>query len=849
MRLVFAGTPGGRRARPGRRSPRPRHELVAVVTRPDAPAGRGRRLVRSPVGALGRRARRSRCSPRPGPGSRSSCERLRELAPDCVPVVAYGALVPPVGAGDPPARLGQPALLAAARLARRGARAARGAARRRADRRQRVPAGGGPGHRPGVRHADRGDRPARHLRRPAGPARRRRRAGCWSRSSTRIEAGTARAVAAAGRRGQPRAEAHRRGRPGALGRPGLRGGPADPGLHPGARRVDDVPRRAGQARPGHAASPTAAALHAGRAAGGASPRAGRHRPPSRSRWARCARPARRRCRRRLGPRRARRAGERPRASRPSRPIERGRARRDRARRGAGDDRPRPGRRRERGGRPVDPARMAAYEAVAAVHRDDAYANLVLPRLLREHGLHGRDAAFATELTYGTLRAARHARRDHRRRRPAGTVERIDPPARDALRLGRVPAAAHAGAGARGGRRPRSTWSARSPPGADRLRQRGPAPDRRAGPGRLARRSWRPTRRPTRSGTWRWPTAIRSGSCGRSPRRSAATSARPSRAARSRTTSGPPVHLCARPGRADAVELADEVGGAPGAFSPYAVYLPGGAPGDLAAIARRPGPRAGRGLPARGARAGRRRRWTGRDERWLDLCAGPGGKAGAARRARRAAGRRADRGRGRRRTGPGWSTQATRGPAGDRAHAPTAATVGADAELPEGGFDRVLVDAPCTGLGLAAPPARSRAGGGSPRDLPPLTRLQRELLAAALRAVRPGGRGGVRDVLAAPGRDPGDGDRGGPPLAGAPVEFVDARPLLPGHARPRRPARRCSCGRTGTAPTRCSSPCCAALSALGVLRPVALRRWRVISRESAHRAAGVAAERHVRTLAR
>src|SRR5204862_7587143 len=44
-----------------------------------------------------------------------------------------------------------------------------------------------------------------------------------------------------------------------------------------------------------------------------------------------------------------------------------------------------------------------------------------------------------------------------------------------------------------------------------------------------------------------------------------------------------VHLCARPGRADAVELADEVGGVPGAFSPYAVYLNGGAPGDLAAI--------------------------------------------------------------------------------------------------------------------------------------------------------------------------------------------------------------------------------------------------------------------------
>src|SRR5690606_32661757 len=83
---------------------------------------------------------------------------------------------------------------------------------------------------------------------------------------------------------------------------------------------------------------------------------------------------------------------------------------------------------------VDRPRWAAYQALAAVHRDDAYANLVLPSILRDLELHGRDAAFATELTYGTLRAvgtlgavvAAAARRP---------VERIDPPTRDALRLG------------------------------------------------------------------------------------------------------------------------------------------------------------------------------------------------------------------------------------------------------------------------------------------------------------------------------------------------------------------------------------------------------------------------------
>ena len=82
---------------------------------------------------------------------------------------------------------------------------------------------------------------------------------------------------------------------------------------------------------------------------------------------------------------------------------------------------------------VDPARQAAYETVAAVHRDDAYANLALPRILRELRVHGRDAAFATELTYGTLRMS--GTLDAIVAVAAGReVSRIDPPIRDALRL-------------------------------------------------------------------------------------------------------------------------------------------------------------------------------------------------------------------------------------------------------------------------------------------------------------------------------------------------------------------------------------------------------------------------------
>ncbi|MSY33220.1 MAG: hypothetical protein F2727_03305, partial [Actinobacteria bacterium] len=52
---------------------------------------------------------------------------------------------------------------------------------------------------------------------------------------------------------------------------------------------------------------------------------------------------------------------------------------------------------------IDAPRLVAYDVLRAVSSDDAYANLVLPTLLRERELDGRDAAFATELTYGTLR--------------------------------------------------------------------------------------------------------------------------------------------------------------------------------------------------------------------------------------------------------------------------------------------------------------------------------------------------------------------------------------------------------------------------------------------------------------
>src|SRR3954449_9878087 len=93
MKLVFAGTPDP--AVPALRAllDSGRHEVVAVVTRPDAQAGRGRRVVRSPVGALADSRGIEVLTPARA-GDPAFLARLAELAPDACPVVAYGALLP-----------------------------------------------------------------------------------------------------------------------------------------------------------------------------------------------------------------------------------------------------------------------------------------------------------------------------------------------------------------------------------------------------------------------------------------------------------------------------------------------------------------------------------------------------------------------------------------------------------------------------------------------------------------------------------------------------------------------------------------------------------------------------------
>jgi methionyl-tRNA formyltransferase len=93
VRLVFAGTPEPAVPSLSALLASPRHEVVAVVTRPDAPSGRGRTLRRSPVGALADEAGVPVLTPA-RPSDPAFLAALRDLEPDCCPVVAYGALVP-----------------------------------------------------------------------------------------------------------------------------------------------------------------------------------------------------------------------------------------------------------------------------------------------------------------------------------------------------------------------------------------------------------------------------------------------------------------------------------------------------------------------------------------------------------------------------------------------------------------------------------------------------------------------------------------------------------------------------------------------------------------------------------
>lgn len=381
---------------------------------------------------------------------------------------------------------------------------------------------------------------------------------------------------------------------------------------------------------------------------------------------------------------------------------------------------------------IDKPRRAALELLRAVREDDAYANLELPRILSSEGLSGRDAGFATELAYGTLRmrgwydAILACCVDR-------SLEKVEPVMLDILRLGahqllsmRVPDHAAVDSscvlareqGARPGAAARAGF-------VNAVLRKVAAQDEAA---------WEQVLRSDRADgdvewlatRWSHPVwivrALRAALGERGDELAALlraddTPARPS--------------LVARPGRMDVAELLSLPEVSAARWSPLGGTLSEGAPESLSCV------RDGRaGVQDEGSQlvalALARAEVVDDSGRWLDMCAGPGGKAALlAGLAAEAGGRliaveqhphRAVLVESSLGTDPGAVVIT-----GDARHAPWGEQV----------FDRVLVDAPCTGLGALRrrPESRWRR---TPADLAALGGLQRDLLRAALAAVRPGG---------------------------------------------------------------------------------------------------------------
>jgi 16S rRNA (cytosine967-C5)-methyltransferase len=442
-------------------------------------------------------------------------------------------------------------------------------------------------------------------------------------------------------------------------------------------------------------------------------------------------------------------------------------------------RPRPGR--------ADPARRAAFDVLTAVTERDAYANLLLPTLLAERGIAGRDAALATELTYGTLRgqgsydAILAVCSD---REP----DRIDPPLRHVLRLG-----AHQLLATRVGAHAAVATSVDL---AKDVAGPRPAGFVNAVLRRVALRDlegWLDIAAPGRDGDLighlsvryshpRWIISALAGALGEDP----AAGLPETEAALAADRERPRVTLCAVPGLSTPDELVASGLAKPARWSPFGAYLNQGDPAHVAAVAQ--GRASVQDEASQLAALALTRADAGADageaDVWLDLCAGPGGKArvlaglAAGRGARLlAADLRPHRARLARDAIAGPTSTATSratsvppardapfltsaagpaaaarsapfvtsaaGPAASARSAPfvtSGAAVAADGTVPawrQAAFGRVLADVPCSGLGALRrrPEARWRR---SPDDIAALGPLQRALLNAALDAARPGG---------------------------------------------------------------------------------------------------------------
>ncbi len=387
----------------------------------------------------------------------------------------------------------------------------------------------------------------------------------------------------------------------------------------------------------------------------------------------------------------------------------------------------------------DQARLAAYEVLRLVRQEGAYANLALPPLLDSQHLDQRDAAFATALTYGTLRLQGRYDAVVSQCVDRG-LDEVDAKVLDLLRLGahqllgmRVPnhaavsatvdLARHvAGRGAatfvnavlrRVSEHDSQTWLARL------------AADSSDGMESLAATTSHPL----------WVAkALRQALVDneRSPDEL--------KALLEADNLDPEVALCARPGLVSPQTLAKQAQRATGHsaragdLSPYGMVIGGGDPGRIPAVRS-----AQAGVEDEGSQLAAlvlsEAPLEGRDERWLDMCAGPGGKAAllGARAQQRGAFLVANEVSARR---AGLVAGAVRALAPEMVEVRCADGRGYGAQEP-GRYDRVLVDAPCSGLGSLRrrPESRWRR---RPADLSDLTSLQRELLGSALVAVRKGG---------------------------------------------------------------------------------------------------------------
>lgn len=415
------------------------------------------------------------------------------------------------------------------------------------------------------------------------------------------------------------------------------------------------------------------------------------------------------------------------------------------------------------------ARGAAYDLLHAVHVDDAYANIAMAEILSDAQLDARDAALATEIAYGTLRGQGlyDAILSTCVDRP---LDRLDGRLLDILRMGthqlvamRVPA--HAAVG-------ESVALARDVVG--------------EGPAKLANAVLRRVAEGGDIGAW-----IARVAPGDNTNDLALSTSHPPwivRALGQALAAHPPSDdshatslralldadntparpvLVARPGRMDAAELLDLPGVRAGTWSPYAGVLDQGRPEDLAPI------RDGRaGVQDEGSQlvalALAEAPLDGCDETWIDMCAGPGGKAALL------AGLARQRGAHLTAVEPHrHRAELVRRAIGDAADVIVADA--RDSIAPESA-DRVLVDVPCTGLGALRrrPESRWRR---TPDDLASLGPLQRELLSAGIQATRPGGVIGY--VTCSPHIAETDRVVDDVMRARGDVEWLDARPALPG----------------------------------------------------------------------